>query len=201
MKSAGKPLGRIVVIAIVVLTLGLNACSSGPKIFTNENPSADFTNYTTYNFEPRLGTDKRDGYRSILSNYLVAAADSEMQARGYQRSDNPDLVLNFYVHTKEKIRTTSSPSMGGYYGYRGGRYNTYGGYDTQVTQYTEGTLNIDIVDNRSAQLAWEGIAVGRVNDEVLKNLEAATNAAIAEIFGKFPHTAPGFISQLPTEGR
>ncbi len=204
MKSAGKPLGRIAsrlaVITMAAAILGLSACSSGPKVFTNENPSADFSTYRTYNFEPRLGTDKRDGVRSILSGYLVAAADGEMQARGYQRSDNPDLVLNFYLHTKEKIRTTSSPSTGGYYGYRRGRYNAYGGYETQVTQYTEGTLNIDIVDNKSAQLAWEGIAIGRVNDKVLKNLEASANAAIAEFFKKFPYIAAGFAPAQATEG-
>jgi hypothetical protein len=189
--------------ATTVAAIALAACSSGPKIFTNQSPTANFNTYKTYNYESALGTDESNGYRSILSDYLIAATDREMQARGYSKSDTPDMVLNFYVHTKEKIRTTSSPSMGmggGYYGYRDPYYGSYGGYETRTTQYTEGTLNVDIVDNQKDQLAWEGVAVGRVNDEVRKNLEAAANSAIGEVFAQFPHTAPGFVPPQPAEG-
>ena len=188
--------------ATTVAAVTLAACSSGPKIFTNQSPTAEFSAYKTYNYESVLGTDERNGYRSILSNYLIAATDREMQSRGYSKSDTPDMVLNFYVHTKEKISTTSSPSMstGGYYGYRSPYYGAYGGYETRTTQYTEGTLNVDIVDNQKDQLAWEGVAVGRVNDDVRENLEAAANSAIGEVLSKFPHTAPGFVPPQPAEG-
>lgn len=200
--NTNSPFSKYKKLAVTsIAALILAGCSSGPKIFANVSPVADFGTYKTYNFASVLGTDNREGYRSILSNYLIAAGDREMQARGYVKSDMPDLILNFYVHTKEKIRTTTSPStsMGGYYGYRGARYGTYGGYETQTTQYTEGTVNIDIVDNKKGQLAWEGIAVGRVSDDVMENLEEAANNVVVEIFSKFSYTAPGFVSQLPAE--
>jgi hypothetical protein len=172
----------------------LAACASSPKIFVNQDPSADFSKYKTYSYEPVLGTDERKGYRSILSNYMVSAMDREMQGRGYTLSDNPDLLLNFYIHTEEKIRTTQSPSMGGgYYGYRGGYYGAYGGYDTTVTQYTEGTLNIDLVDNATATLVWEGVTVGKITDKVRENLEGAVNAAIPEIMAEYGEYAAGFV--------
>ncbi len=180
-----------------IALLALAACSSGPKVFTNENPAADFGSYKTYNYESMLGTDDRKGYRSILSNYLIAATDREMQARGYTKSGSPDLRINFYVATKEIIRTTSSPSMGGYYGYRAPYYGAYGGYETQTTQYTEGTLNVDLVDNSKGELAWEGVAIGRVSDKVKNDLQGAASNAIAEVFGRFPHTAPGFVPVQP----
>ena len=173
---------------IVGATL-LAACASSPKIFVNQDPNADFSKYKTYNYEPVLGTDERKGYRSILSNYMVAAVDREMQSRGYTLSDNPDLLVNFYIHTEEKIRTTQSPSMGGYYGYRGGYYGAYGGYDTTVTQYTEGTLNVDLVDNRRDQLVWEAAMVGRVSKDLRENLEPKVNEAIAELFRDYPYRA------------
>jgi len=182
-------------IAVAVLTAAclLTACSSGPKIFVNENPAASFDNYATYNFEPQLGTDDRKGYRSILSNQFISAINREMQARGYKRSDNPDLRVNVYVHTKEKIRTTSTPTAGGYYGYRGYGYGMYGGYETTTTQYTEGTVNIDLIDNANNELAWEGVAVGRINDEVRQNLEASVSAVVGEVFTRYKYTAPGFV--------
>jgi hypothetical protein len=186
------------IVAAVAATL-LAACASAPKIFVNQDPNADFSTYKTYNYEPVLGTDERKGYRSILSNYMVAAVDREMQSRGYVLSDNPDLLINFYLHTEEKIRTTSSPSMGGYYGYRGGYYGSYGGYDTTVTQYTEGTLNIDLIDSTTATLIWEVVTVGKITDKVLENLEEEVNAAVPELMAQYTQYASGFVPPQPVE--
>lgn len=49
---------------------------------------------------------------------------------------------------------------GGYYGYRRGYYDPWMGYGygttTQVSQYTEGTINIDLVDMAQKRMVWEG---------------------------------------------
>ena len=184
---------------LLVVLVALAGCSSSAKVFVNENPAADIASYITYNYQSALGTDQRDGYRSILSNLLIDATDRELQARGYQRADNPDMIINFYVNTEEKVRTTSTPTAPmpmGYYGYRGGYYGAYGGYnayETRVTQYTEGTLNIDLVDSAKKELAWEGVTVGRITDEVRENLKTAVDNAVADVLGRFDYTAPGFV--------
>lgn len=175
----------------------VGACSTGPKIFVNEDPGAAFNSYSTYNYEPILSTDDRPGYRSILSQYLINSVDREMANRGYKKAENPDLTVNFNLSTQEKIRSTSSPSGGGYYGYRG--YGAYGGYNTTVTQYTEGTLNIDLIDNtvEQKQLVWEAVAVGRMTDKARQNMEEAASTVVAEMFSQFPHLAPGFVPPAP----
>jgi len=84
-------------------------------------------------------------YESFFSQYMRAAIEIEMENRGYTKSDNPDLLINFngIMQEKTQVRTTSTPPPmhGGYYGYRGGYYNTWGGYgystQTHVSQYTE----------------------------------------------------------------
>ncbi len=165
-------------------------CASGPSIYANGDPTADFTRYKTYNFVTPLGTDGPD-YSSVLSQYLRTAASRELEARGYQRSDQPDLLINFKVQTKERIESTtmpSGPSYGGYYGYRSG-YGVWGGYETQVTQYTEGTLTVDVVDVARKQLAWDGTAVGRVHEKARKNLQPAIDQVMAQIFAKYPYRA------------
>ncbi len=179
--------------------LALYACASGPKIFINEDPNTDFSKFKTYNFEAKLGTDDRSGYRSILSGFLINSVGRELEARGYVKADNPDLSVNFYLNTKEKIRTTSSPSMGGYYGYRG--YGAYGGYNTTVTQYTEGTLNIDLIDATSSNkhLVWEGIAVGKITDKVQENLEEVIRVGVADLFARYPYYAAGFVPPEPAD--
>lgn len=175
---------------MAMLATALLGCASGPKIFTNQDPSADFAGYRTYGFPPVLGTDEA-GYSSILSQLLKTAASRELETRGYTQSDQPDLLVNFQVRTKEKIQASSTPAAGGYYGYRRGYYGVWGGYpmETNVTQYTEGTLNIDLVDAKRNQLAWEGVAVGRIREETRRNLEPAVNEAVAKIFAEYPHRA------------
>jgi hypothetical protein len=181
----------------------IHACATGPKYFSNENPHSDFSVYKTYNYQASLDTDKQAGTRSILSNYLVNAVDREMQAHGYQKSGNPDLEVQFSLNTKEKISSRStSPSVsvsGGYYGYRGrGGYGTTVVYsEPQIRQYTEGTLNIDLVDNAKDELAWEGVAIGRIRDEARANMEVTVNQVVTDIFLRYPHYAAGYTPSAP----
>lgn len=179
-------------IAGMLAAMLLAGCASGPSIYVNADPAANFSGYRTYNFMNPLGTD-RPGYSSVLSEYLRTAASRELEARGYRKGDNPDLLVNFNVQTKEKVQTTSVPSgpaYGGYYGYRSGYYGTWGGYETQVTQYTEGTLTVDVVDAARKQLAWDGTAVGRVREDARKNLQPAVDKVMAQIFAEFPSRLP-----------
>jgi hypothetical protein len=182
-------------IKLALITVFLSACASGPKVFVNQNPDADFSNYKTFNFEARLGTDTEVGYNSMFSKYLMTAAAREMEARGYTKSNNPDLTINFGLATKEKIRSTSTPtsSAGGYYGYRG--YGAYGGYETTVTQYTEGTFNIDIVDATGSKkvLVWECVLEGRMTDKFRNDMEGSVNRGMTEVFDRYPYFAAGYV--------
>lgn len=181
---------RVVVATLcAVAVMLLSGCASGPSIYVNTDPEATFASYRTYNFVAPLGTDG-PGYSSVLSQYLRMATSRELEARGYQRSDSPDLLVNFNVQTREKIQTTSSgPRYGGYYGYRAGYYGVWGGYETEVRQYTEGTLNIDIVDAARKQLAWEGAAVGRVREKDRENLQPVIDDVVMQILAKYPYRA------------
>ena len=171
----------------VLLVLG--GCSTAPTIDSNYDRSANFAAYRTFGFFSPLGTDK-SGYSTLVTQELKDATRREMEARGYAYSEsNPDLLLNFNAKLARQVEVSqvpAGPPMGGYYGYRGGFYGGWGGYYTNVDQYTEGTLNIDLVDAARRQLVWEGVAIGRVTDKHRENREAAINAAVAEIFKKFP---------------
>ena len=176
-------------VAAVGTAVVLMGCSSSPKIYTNQDPGANFGDYKTFGFQAQLGTDG-DQYASLASQYLKTATVREMTARGYSESDNPDITVNFSVLTEEKIRTTQTPTYGGYYGYRGyGAWGGYGGYETRVTQYTEGTVTLDIVDVKKGQLVWEGVVVGKVTDEVRENLQAVCDEVVTEILATYPYVA------------
>jgi Domain of unknown function (DUF4136) len=174
----------------------LSACTSGPEVHAQTDRSADFSQYRTFAFVSPLGTD-RDGYQSIVSQNLKAATQRELEARGLRLdSNNPQLLINFNASLDDKLRVTSVPmagyGMGGYYGYRYGMYSAWPMYNdaTIVHQYTEGTLNIDVVDAARKQMVWESVVTDSVTDQDLDNMEASMNAAVAAAFTKYPVAGP-----------
>jgi hypothetical protein len=187
--------------AIVLSTIFLASCATGPKVFVNQDPNSDLGQFKTFGFEKQLGTDRDNGTQSLLSQFFITAATKELELRGYKySSENPDLGVNFYVSTKEKIRSTNSLNAGGYYGFRGGFYGPYGGYQTSsIQQYTEGTTTIDLINMSTDKLVWEGTAVGRITSDMQENLEASVNIVVLEVFAKYPTQQGGGIAYVPPQ--
>jgi len=183
-------------IGLLIVAYALTGCSSSNMIISDYDHSANFGSYTTYNFVEGAGPENSN-YQSFFSQYMVEAITIEMDQRGYTKSTNPDLLVNFnaVLQDKTKVRTTSAPPpmMGGYYGYRDDFYDPWGGYgygtETHVSQYTEGTFNIDIVDARKKQLIWEAIEVGKVTKKDLANLEEVVKNGVPKFFLNYPFRA------------
>ena len=183
-------------LSLVVLSLGLLACSESPTV-SNVDSSVDFSRYKTYAFVAQLSTDKRN-YQTLETTYLMNAVGAEMEKRGYVQSvDDPELAINFAIETQEKIRSRPSASYGGAYDpyydvyYDGWGYN----HTTRIDQYTEGKLKIDAIDVASRKLVWQGSTKGRMTREVEQNFEQVLQEAVSEIFQQFPVPAPAAPSQ------
>lgn len=190
-----KALIRGALIAIVALLF--SGCASTPNTFANADPAIDFSQYRTFGYFPTLSTDKAN-YESLVSSFLKVAVAQELDKRGLANDEeNPQLRVNFYINTQEKIQSRSVPTSGGYYGYRDpfydpwGGYGGYGGSETRISQYTEGTLNIDVVDAATKKLVWEGSIVGRLSDKDLRNMEKTVDDAVAAVMKGFPIAAAG----------
>lgn len=186
---------RLSLLLLAVAALLLAACSSGPQIKADYDPSVDFSQYQTFNFYNPMGIENPN-YSSILGQMFRDAITREMEKRGYTLADNPDLMMNVsaILEDKTKVTTYNDPMYGGYYGYRRGFYDPWYGYgygtSTHVSQYTEGTVNIDMVDAKAKRMVWEGIAVGRVNeDRSNAEVREAINAGVLEMFSSYPFRA------------
>jgi len=189
-----KKFSRLVILASSVVVLA--SCASKPTIESDYDHTVDFSQYKTYNFFSPLGIENPN-YSSIYGSIFRDAIGKEMESRGYTKSDNPDLLINVSgrLQDKTKVTTTSDPYMsGGYYGYRRGAYGAWGGYGygttTHVSNYTEGTVNVDMVDRALKRMVWEGVAVGRVkekrtNDETRQNIYSG----IQDMFAGYPFRA------------
>lgn len=142
-----------------------------------------------------MSTDKAN-YQSLETNFLKVAVAQQMDRRGLRyEPTNPDVLMNFYIHSQDKIKARQVPTMNtGYYGYRGGYYDGFGmggpAYETRIDQYTEGTLTIDMIDAKQRKLIWEGTVSGRITKKDVQNLEKLVDEAVADVFLKFPIGAP-----------
>ena len=171
----------------------LAGCATGPRISTEADPEADFARYRTFAFYSPLAIEK-DSYSSAASERMKAAARAQMEALGYQYSDKPDLWLNINAYTERRTDVSSYPTVdyAYYYSYRARGYFVmpYWRDRTDVYRYTEGTINIDLVDVARNRLVWEGIAVGRVsNTKDPVQRDARIDGAIADIFAEYPYRA------------
>jgi len=151
---------------------------------------ADFSVYRTFGFPKETGTD-RGGYSTLITSYFKNSVTTAMEARGYKYTeDHPDLLVNFYMNTRDRTELRPNPSMSlgyGYYGYRYGLYNAWPFYDEDRTvTYKVGTINLDIVDAEKKQLIWEGVSEGRVSEEAMANPRVTVNAVVTELMRQYP---------------
>ena len=171
--------------------IGLAACASGPTIRADQDPSADFSRYRTFNFVEEAGTD-RAGYSTLVTTHFKTAIRQQMEARGYTLDEgNPDLLVNFFTSMRERTDTRSTPGVflgTQYYRNRFGAYTAWPLYarDVETTNYQVGTASIDVVDASRRQLVWEGIAEGRISSEARENPGPAIASAVEDIFDKYP---------------
>jgi len=148
------------------LTLLLAGCaSSGPTIVVNSAPGTDLSNFQTFNFMQPLGTDRDNGARTPMSTMLMNSVSQELTSRGLTQSDSPDILVDFFVTTEERmdVRTTGSSMHSVHRSHWSrGCCNTWPTYQTTVRQYTQGTLLIDLIDPSANALIAEGAARSRL---------------------------------------
>jgi hypothetical protein len=179
----------ILALALAVFAAGC-ATNRAPNSRIDYDKKADFSVYRTFGFPKETGTD-RGGYSTLVTSYFKSSMTTAMEARGYKYTeDHPDLLVNFFMNTRERteVRAPASASLGyGYYGYRYGLYNAWPMYDEDRTvTYKVGTINVDIVDAEKKQLIWEGVSEGQMSDEAMANPKVTVNAVVTELMRQYP---------------
>jgi len=184
------------VATLAAAAIALVGCASGPEVRGDYDKAADFGKYRSYGFVAQAGTDTGD-VKSLATQILQNAASRQMESRGYTRSDNPDLVINFKGKLEEKTDIESTPApyygpgwgYGGWYGAPYGGFGAYGGTEVTTRHYKVGTLVMDVVDREKRQVVFQGGIEGVVTKEMLANRELAMTRAVEHIFSKYPFVA------------
>ena len=162
----------------VILVIVMAGCAS-IKVSSDYDRKADFSKYKTFNFSKEV--DKVT-LNDLNRRRLKDAITKEMQSKGYQVSESPDVLVNAFVKGKTKYSATANTNyFGGMY-YRGyGMSNTY----VDVNKSIEGTLFIDLIDVQQKTMIWEGVAEGLVNPRT-ETREEQINNVVGMIFKTFP---------------
>ena len=159
--------------------LVLSACTS-TQISYDMDKSVDFTKFKTYAFTPETATIP---IQELNRNRLIAATEKQLAARGFSKSESPDVLVDMLVKAAKKQEAVTSGG-GGYYG-RGYGWGGGGMTTTTITDYVEGSLFINMISNN--KLVWQGRATKTLDENASpEKREQNINYAVEDIFKKFP---------------
>lgn len=170
--------------AALLSLLLLGACSSY-RVTYDYDVTASYGRYKTFDYyTSKKGTG---GTTTLMDKRVRAAVEKELKAKGFamETKADPDFLVTYYPIVQERrYRTTTH--IGWVWGYRP-IYGRVGTSSSQVHHYKEGTIVIEIVDFKSNQMVWQGVAAGALTG--LDNPEDAdevVTSAVRDILAKFP---------------
>ncbi len=168
---------------IPLLIIGAVACSSIKTAFDYDR-QADFAKYKTYAL---VGNNLTEAIGQLNSERVLNAVDNEMTAKGFAKSDDPDMLVDVYIKTQKKMDATATTTGGGYgpwrYGYAGGFSTTQVNYN----EYTEGTMFISFIDNSTKKIVWQGTGTKTlVENASADKREANITYSVKQILMNYP---------------
>ncbi len=178
----------LLVLAVAAFTA---SCVSNFKVSADYDKEAQFINYNTFSMLP-WDNDVSSHIGNEAKTRLYNATRSEMEKRGYKFVEKGgDLTVGISVLIEEKVEYRSDGTVNynvgyGYYGYYGGYGMGYTGPTTiREYYYNDGTLIIDVFDEKKKNLIWQGMGFDRLNDDSHKNVEKI-ETYVKYIYYKYP---------------
>ena len=174
------------IVPIVMIALLLSSCVS-VRVASDYDKAADFNSYKTFAFY-KAGIDKAE-ISDLDKRLILRAVEANLIAKGYTKSEDPDLLVSIFTKSREKINVYNGGW--GHYGYGWGWSPWYwGGYGfNNVSRSTEGTLYIDLIDASKNELVWQGMGTGYLTQNMDRK-EERIREFVMKIMERYP---PGAI--------
>lgn len=168
-------IGSFMLIAAIVLA------GCGVQSYVEKDPSVDLKNYKTFAWINESGTKKENGkpYKDFKETYLMDLVTKELEKNGWQKAkSNPDVLIDYDIMIENETRRGSEsvysrPTVRYFYNPYTGRINSYYypsrylGENSYTVPYKSGTITINIVDNNSDKLVWQGWAETEVTKKTI----------------------------------
>lgn len=183
-------------LVVAVLALVLAACSRTPQVVTDHDTTYDFSGLRTFDVRPsrQVGEGRSILISPFTFNHLHHVIGRELGQRYtlLSRDDErtADFTVRYHVVMEERldVRAYNQRYGFGYYHY-GYHYRPmfmhHPGPAPRI--YRQGTLILDIVDNRSGEPIWRGISEQRLSDGMRPDDQRALLERVAkEMLSHFP---------------
>lgn len=170
----------------VVCFLFLISCDA-VRVYCDYDKKMDFTQFKTFAFY-KQGIDKVE-ISDLDKRRILHAIEDELLAKGFSKSDNPDLLVNIFTKSREQVDINQFNAGWGYGWGFGWNYWGFGGFGGQTTVITstEGTLFIDLIDAKKKEMVWQGEGQGELTRNVDKKDENI-KAFVTKILSQYPPT-------------
>ncbi len=168
-------------IKFLLLLLVFASCSS-IRVNTDFDKNVNFSEFKTYAYY-KTGIDKVD-LSDLDKKRILRSVDEVMSAKGYTKSETPDVLVTFFTKERENVSINQFDSGWGF-GWNYG-WNPYGwGVMTSVSRYTEGILYIDIMSTKTKEVIWQGQGEGVLTKDTYKKDENIKEF-VTKILEQFP---------------
>ncbi|WP_298954410.1 DUF4136 domain-containing protein [uncultured Nonlabens sp.] len=141
----------------------------------------EFNKYKTYAFFKK-GIDEAK-ISELDKKRILRAIDTEMAAKGFVKSENPDIMVSIFTDSKERVDVYNNNWGWGFgWGWGGG---FWGNNRNNVSRTTEGILYIDLIDAKKKELIWQGIGTAPLKSTPKEKVKR-TNEIVKEILTQYP---------------
>jgi hypothetical protein len=173
----------------LLLVFLLTSCIT-VRVNNDYDKTVDFSQFKTYAFY-KNGIDKVE-ISDLDKKRILRAIDEQMTAKGFIKSENPDMLVNIYTKTREQVDVNQLNAGWGYgWGFGWNPWMWGGGMGmgmgNSVTTTTEGTLFIDLIDAKKKEMFWQGEGQGHLTKRMEKK-DANINDFVTKILAQYPPT-------------
>lgn len=173
---------KVLKFAPLLLLIMFASCSS-VRVYSDYDKNANFSQYKTFAFY-KPGVDKVE-ISDLDKKRVLKSIEAELVAKGFVKSENPDLLINFFTKSREQVDVNTFNSGWGYGWGWGWNPWMWGGNQTSVTRTTNGTLFIDLIDAKKKELIWQGEGEGEIFRNQDKK-EERIQEFVKKILEKYP---------------
>jgi len=169
---------------VLLLMLTITSCVS-VKVASDYDKDASFDSYKTFAFF-KTGIDKAE-ISDLDKRRILRAIEAELMAKGFTKSENPDLLVSIFTKSKERVNVYNNAWGVGGWGWGG--FGGWGwGWNQQpvVSTSTQGVLFIDLIDANKKELIWQGNGTGYLTNRNVEKKEARIKEFVSKIIEKYP---------------
>ena len=166
---------------LTYLAFSVFLISCGSTVAVDYDQQADFSKYNTYNYFPTIDS----GLNDLDDKRIMKITDSIMQQRGFEKTETPQIYVNFYA--RESV-SSSRNTIG--VGFGGGGGNVGVGVSGGIPiggNILNQQLTMDFIDVEKDDLVWQAVADGEMKEKSTpQQKEAYYISVIQKILAKYP---------------